>query len=222
MLNFYDIISSMIYYSTHNYLKDKVHKKHLINSVSTIHALLSFLFCFLYLQSEKNKILLFLLITNSKGYYLYDGIDQYILLNNKFSLTNVAYIYHHLASVYTFSVSSEIYNWVYLLYLAEMANIPTKCVYYLIKEQQIKKEKYLLTTFIKIVQILLYIYVRVYIFTIEFYNLLSNYNLLVENEIEKVVIANIPLYLLGIFWTYSVFDSIKKDNIFKLKNNKDK
>ena len=222
MLSFYDILSSMIYYSTHNYLKDKVHSKHLTNCTSTIHAVSSFFLCFIYFNSQGNEYLYSLIEMNSKGYYLYDGVDQYILLNKKFSLVNVAFIYHHIVTAYSFSVPIEVYNWFYLLYVAEMANIPTKCVYYLIKEQQIRNEKYMLTTFVKIIQFLLYIYVRVFIFTKEFYKLLSNYDFLLEYNIEKILIANIPLYLLGLFWTYSIFISLKEDVINNLKiNNKD-
>jgi hypothetical protein len=213
MLYISDIFTAMMYYNVNIYFNKKINEKHVINSVSTIHAASAFIFCFLYFNLNHNNILSSLIITNSCGYYLYDSIDQYIKLNKKFSIVNFGFLYHHLVSIYTFTnYNIETYQLLYLLYIAEIANIPTKIVYYLIKEEQIKNEKYILTNIMKIIQLIFYLYVRVYKVSIIYFNLLFS----VEDRTPLII--NSPLYILGLFWTYSIYKSTNF-KLIKLKKS---
>jgi hypothetical protein len=211
MINFSDILSSMIYYNAHNYIKDKVHEKHLNNIISTIHVISTCILCFFYFQLNTNNTLYLLIATNSKGFYLYDSIHIYIKLNKNFSILNLIYIYHHLTSINTFAYDPILYKWIYILYIVEIANLPTKIVYYLIKEEKIKNKKFIMTNIMKIIQLIFYIYVRVYIVSFEYFNLFYT----VEDNTPLLI--SFPLYIIGLIWTYSIYKSIKFDELSKLK-----
>ena len=62
----------------------------------------------------------------------------------------------------------------------------------------------------KIIQLIFYLYVRVYKVSIIYFNLLFS----VEDKTPLII--NGPLYLLGLFWTYSIYKSTN----FKIINYK--
>tara|TARA_Y100000591_G_C21804959_1_gene684276 strand:+ start:968 stop:1435 length:468 start_codon:yes stop_codon:yes gene_type:complete len=151
-------------------------------------------------------------VGNTGGYYLYDAIDQYVKFNNKFSISYVLYLYHHIVSLYTFNnYNVDNYKLLYLLYFAEMANIPTKCVYYLLTEEKINKEKYFFTNVVKIIQLLSYLYVRIYKVSAIVYDLYYN------DEDNFPLYLNIPMVLLGYLWTWGIYQRTNFRNILKCK-----
>ncbi len=212
MITFQNVVTAMMYYSVYNFYKGKVSEKHLINYISFFHAISSFILCYIYFNTNHNKFLSNIIVGNTGGYYLYDAIDQYVKFNNKFSISYVLYLYHHIVSLYTFNnYNVDNYKLLYLLYFAEMANIPTKCVYYLLTEEKINKEKYFFTNVVKIIQLLSYLYVRIYKVSAIVYDLYYN------DEDNFPLYLNIPMVLLGYLWTWGIYQRTNFRNILKCK-----
>lgn len=212
MITFINVLIAMIYYSVKNYYTNKIYKKHLINYLSSFHAISSCIFCFLYFQTNQNKFLGQLALGNTGGYYLYDTVEQYVNLNKKFSISTILYIYHHLTSLYTFNNYDLVkYKLGNLLYMAELANVPTKYVYYLLTEEKLNNNKYFITNIMKIIQLFSYIYVRIYKVSLLYYYLFYS----VEDRFPLYL--NLPMYVIGIGWTYAIYERTQFKNILKIK-----
>lgn len=212
MITVQNVLTSMIYYSVYNFYKGKVYEKHLINYISFFHAISSFIFCYIYFNTNNKKMLSTIIVGNTGGYYLYDTVDQYVKLNNKFSISNILYLYHHLVSLYTFNnYNLDNYKLLYSLYFAEVANIPTKCVYYLLTEEKINKKKYFLTNVIKIIQLLSYLYVRIYKVSA------IAYSVYYSDDDNFPLYLNVPMIFLGYLWTWGIY---QRTNVKKILNCK--
>lgn len=128
----------------------------------------------------------------SSGYFIYDIFS--ILSKWNFSLINVGYIYHHLASIYLLHQDRIIYKPALIVFLAEISNIPMYYVYhYLHAENNPVK-----LSFWKNMQKILYCSIRIPIMSKLLYD---NFK---EPSDKKVHMVILPVYLMGLVWAYKV------------------
>ena len=82
-----------------------------------------------FFQNQYNLLL--------SGYVLFDL--YYIIKDGKYDLLRMMYIYHHI-SVYSYMLLPKtLYHWPYVVFYAELSNIPNYLVYYSLKQDASKK-----------------------------------------------------------------------------------
>ena len=130
---------------------------------------------------------------NTQGYFLFDTIN--ILLTQKLNISNIAYIYHHIAGTYYLFLNPERFNWFDLAGVGELGNIPNYFVYYLLKTNP--ESEYL--SKLKMFQKIWFGFIRIFPCSV-----LTYYEL---NEMNKAItlMPVIPLYFLGLVWTGVMF-----------------
>ena len=129
-----------------------------------------------------------MMICNSGGYFLFDM--YYIFKNRELNLMNLLYYYHHTAFLYYMSLSPLKYNWVNILGVGEVSNLPNYIVYHYLKTdptgEQLKKWK--------IVQKVWYGSMRIIVASILTYNEMNH------PERFWKVLPVLPLYGFGLLW----------------------
>ena len=144
----------------------------------------------------KDTKLYHILTKFSTGYFLYD-VEQsakYI----KQPLSSV-YMYHHLATIYYLHQDPIKYNIAPIIFFGELSNIPSYFVYYLIKKAKDKNQ----IAFAKKIQFYVYSLIRLPVATYLTYDVLKT----VDNRIP--VYAMLPVYLMGLIWTNSLWKKLK-------------
>jgi len=147
-----------------------------------------------YMLSNNPK-LLYLFQKFSTGYFLYDTVHS--IKHIKQPLSSM-YMYHHLATMFYLHQNPTIYNTVPILFFGELSNIPSYFVYYLIKKGKNKKA----LTLAKKIQFCVYSFIRLPIATYLTYDVLRT----VDNRIP--VYSMIPVYLMGLIWTKSLWKNL--------------
>ena len=148
----------------------------------------------LYLYSN-NFIFYQLGRINSIGYFLSDS--NYILNKPHFVLLDFFYLYHHLASIYLFNTSIPPVLLSKIVTLAEISNLPSYLVYHYMTQNRLILENYILEKYPK-VYLFFYSYSYFNKFNVRNFNLLSD-----QTKLE--IIPTIPVYLMGIIWTYKLW-----------------
>ena len=187
----FDSCMSTICFESVHRLLDKFMERNMSNNFTAyFHASTVATLSFTQLMTE-DKLLYYLLKKFSTGYFLYDL--RQILKYNKLSLMNAAYLYHHLASIYFLhnapaDMGSQVMFW------SELSNIPSYFVYFLMKQKNKNGEKLRL---LEKIQFYLFLIIRFPILTYMAYDT-------VKAGKEKPVYPIIPIYLMGLVWTYKL------------------
>ena len=173
------------------------------NYTSFNHAFLSICFLiyyFLYNQEETYNHIRGL----STGYFMFDLLFMFI--NKPLNLYYLSMIYHHIISIYGLNIDSYCYQ-EYLLFFAEISNIPSYLVYHNIHT----KGKNLL--FWKNVQVVVYNLIRVPVLG---YLLYLNYFHTDSREIAYLIT---PVYFMGLAWSFTLISKTANFTSLDKKNN---
>ena len=188
-------------------LKRNMGEKLATNSISCLHATSSVALGLNYLYTRDQWIWRLICLI-STGYFLHDA--RLIIYSNDYSLVNIGYLFHHLVSVYYLRKDPRIYNSHKLMFWAELSNIPSYVVYYLLKKKQREtnamKLKYL-TKYLKIAKWLqfgLYSAIR-----IPYFGYLT-YKTITEVEDKKPIFIVLPVYLMGVIWTSKLWKALRQ------------
>ena len=103
-------------------------------------------------------------------------------------------IYHHLSilTLLYFDLNAN-FSFPYYIYIGELSNIPM-LVYYLFNLKNYKNK--VILYFLRLVEISSYLYLRLYIFTLNFY--LGNW----RQFGYSLYYCIIPLYIMGLLWSF--------------------
>jgi len=169
------------------------------NFTAMTHATGGTLLSFSYLISH-NPMLYYFLKTFSTGYFLYDM--NIIVKNGKFNQLNLAFLYHHVVSIYIINKNPLIYQGGNILFWGELSNIPSYFVYYCIKNKdnpQIAKH----IPFLKKLQFFMYAGIRLPIIGYIAGKTLTT----IDKPLEFAPV--IPVYIMGIIWSYKMYKALK-------------
>ena len=180
------VLPLLAYTVIKRYFQKKKKKSHNLSSnyTASFHASSSIILWLL------NKPYLFR--CNSIGYFAYDMLD--IFINKKMKLLDFIYIYHHLVSIYYISLNPIKYNWFNVIAMGEIGNIPNYFVYHYLKTNP---QSYNLKIW-KGMQKIIYGTVRIPVASYLTFNEISQPGHL------KMVWPVVPLYLLGLVWSYVI------------------
>ena len=126
--------SSYFYYKLNKEMETTQTKKIAMNSTALFHASSSVFMGLNYLWSNSYSSLI---RANTGGYVLFDL--YYIIKDGKYDLLRLMYIYHHLAVYSYMLLPKTLYHWPYVVFYAELSNIPNYLVYYNLKQDASKK-----------------------------------------------------------------------------------
>lgn len=183
-----------------------------INLTSLTHACTSTLLTTLYLYQKyfnnyESLILDNTIRTFSAGYFIY---DNYNCIKNYKGTLRIAYIYHHFASLLALMQYSSTFKVHELLFCAELSNISSYIVYYYLHQK--KKENYSDTKeyfntiknlkLWKKIQKYMYCFIRIPILGyIAIDAVYLNFN---NSEMLNKVLFTMPVYLMGLIWSYKL------------------
>ena len=184
------------YYILFNII-EKIYRQKLSRSQSRNLVCLTHAVCSVFMNSNSN---LYKYSKNmSTGYFIYDMI--FALRYDKYNLSQLFYHYHHLTTIYIINQNPKYYLGDKILFWGELSNIPSYFVYYYLHKEIVNKNN---VTFWKNIQKYVYAFIRIPILG----NVL--YKLLKISPSKAPTLTIIPLYLLGIFWTFKLFKQSKK------------
>ena len=190
----------------HYGLKKQIGKKLAINSVSFLHAITSVILGFNYLQTNDSWIWRLIQLI-STGYFLHDS--RLLLCSNNYNTVNLAYLFHHLVSIYYLRKDPNIYKGNQVIFWGELSNIPSYLVYYLIQKKQTESNKLKLLTlnksikFAKRLQFALYSMIRIPLLGY------LTYTTIRETEDKKPIFVVLPVYLMGVIWTAKLWKGLR-------------
>jgi len=130
------------------------------------------------------------------GYFMYDTV--YTIKYRKFNLTSIFYCYHHLSSIYYLHQNPTMYLADKVMFWGELSNLPSYFVYYYLKTNKDPKKLRLL----KKLQFCLYSFIRLPIMSYLTYNALSTV------EDKRPIYAVLPVYLMGLFWSRTLYKNL--------------
>jgi hypothetical protein len=181
------------------------------NTLSLLHAIITLFFSAVWLKTNYDTLIPIVLF-NTGGYYIYDIFNVGGKLMKKLDIMNSIYIYHHLVTLFGLSYSPYEFRWMEIMFWSEMANIQTKYVYYLIKQEKIQKKRFRETNMAKFFQFLLYAYVRIYIIPLLAYQEYTQ-----KTDVLPLNMA-MPMIPIGVIWTAFIFKSIRFEELLSLNN----
>ena len=210
-INPFSLIQYYVSYSffnySHKFLNNMMRKNFSNYGVSFMHSSTYCLFSLLYFIL-KNGIgdsdIFFSTFWNfikvySSGYFIYDSL--YIVKHQKLSFVNIVYLYHHLSSINLLR-DNELSKHVFImLFLAEISNLPSSIIYYLIKTNT-KNKPFLL--FMKKLQFIIYSFFRIPFIGYYLFLLLKKY------PYNKNIYISLPIYFMGVVWTSKLYRGLKK------------
>ena len=189
-------IPTFYFYKKLNYELSLIQSKKLaVNFSGLFHALTTVIIGLNYLLTQKYA---YLMQINSGGWFLFDTYN--IIKGKNFNLFNTMFLYHHISTYNYILLPETKYYWPYVMFYAELSNIPNYFVYYYLKKDKSKlfvpkgyqsKE----TKFLKKIQILFYGFFR--IFFIGYYGILE---LKRKEKIPFSVYSTGLLYIFGLIW----------------------
>lgn len=147
-------------------------------------------FGYLFL-SPKNESLYYVFKTFSTGYFLYDMV---FCEKHMKGLLKYCYLYHHMASM--FYINSNALYCAEGFGAAELSNIPSYFVYYLLKTKNPKVKLW------KKIQFITYAFIRLPLLG---YILYLSYK---KNEYKLPVTLMTPVYIMGLIWTKSLYKQL--------------
>ena len=147
-------------------------------------------FSYLFL-SPKNESLYYVFKTFSTGYFLYDMI---FCLKNLKSPLKYVYLYHHLACM--FYINSNALYCAEGFGAAELSNIPSYFVYYLLKRKNSNIK------LMKKIQFITYSLIRLPLLG---YYLYLSYK---KSVYKMPVYGMMPIYIMGLIWTKSLYKQL--------------
>ena len=129
----------------------------------------------------------------STGYFLFDS--NYILQNEKLTTTRLAWLYHHIVTIYYIHQEPLIYNGHKILFWGELSNIPSYFVYHYLQKQMTNTWRFKIWF---VLQKILYSGIRLPVLA---YLTKQTY----QNITHKgPLMVLMPVYLMGIIWTYKL------------------
>lgn len=192
-LCYYNVLENKIV----NCIVDKKLAYNRLNFYHTMYALMILSTSLYFPESRSTEIIA---MSNSIGYFVNDIL--YILKKNKYKTSDYIFIYHHTVSCIYFytSVNDPTSYWKLVLFFAELSNLPSQAVYYLIQLRRIEGDKYYDSLKLaKFLQFYIYAFLRVFIGTYLYYcdTMITGYDMLFW--------AKLPVFLLGYFWSFSMY-----------------
>lgn len=174
-------------------LQYKFPKKQANNIVSGTHA---FGATCLSLLSKTNIVDISLLKNFSSGYFLYDTLQ--LINKDRQSLMDIGYIYHHLASIYLLNSTVDHALLRNIFFWAELSNLPTYPLYHYIHqkgnhENKIKKLHQL--------QKIVFTSIRLIVISRLIHQYFKKRGV---ESIPKPLLAVLPIYFMGLKWTYKI------------------
>jgi len=197
------IPSSFFYYKLNTELETLQTKKLALNTTSLFHASSTVALGINYLLYRENP---YLLQMNTGGYLLFDL--YYMLKMGKYDLLRFMYLYHHVALYPYMLLSSKKHYWPYVIFYAELSNIPNYIVYYSLKSDEAKNvwKGYKSKTTKKLLHVQMYIYSFFRVFILGYYTYLE---LKGKEKKPMPVYMTSLLYLFGLIW----FSAMVKQNM---------
>lgn len=193
-LCYYNILEDKI----HNSINDRKLASNKLANYHTSYALLSLIVSF---YIEENKMINMLIMGNSIGFFLNDTLT--IIKRNKFKMSDYVFIYHHIVStIFLYNKINDPTSYCkIILFYAELSNIPSQAVYYLIQQRRIFGEGYndSLLSHAKFIQFYVYGFLRILVGTYLYY-----FEIMVMG-FYNILWAMIPILFLGYFWTYTMY-----------------
>lgn len=185
----YLLSSIFLFYGINILLQNIFPNKIADQFTSLSHALISSTITGIYIYSSNNLIRYNLIRNISSGYFIYDIIN--LLKYRNFSLMNLIYFYHHIASLYilNYGLDDKIS---YLLFWGELSNIPSYFVYYYLKTDIKKANRW------KYIQKIIYSTIRIPI--LGYYT----YNICKESTDIISLCLGVPVYIMGIIWSLKI------------------
>ena len=129
----------------------------------------------------------------STGYFLFDS--HYILQNEKLTTTRLAWLYHHIVTIYYIHQDPIVYNGHKLLFWGELSNIPSYFVYHYLQKQMTNTWRFKVWFML---QKILYTGIRLPFFAYLTKQIYQN----IPHKGPLMVIM--PVYIMGIIWTYNL------------------
>jgi hypothetical protein len=186
--------------------KRNMGEKLAVNSISSLHATSSVILGLNYLYT-RDKWIWRLIKLISTGYFLHDA--RLLIYNNDYSVINIAYLFHHVASIYYLRKDPKIYNTHQLMFWAELSNLPSYLVYYLIKKKQREVNNKKLLSLAKFINMAKWLQFAVYsTIRIPFFGYLT-YKTVTEVEDKKPIFIVLPVYLMGVIWTSKLWKALR-------------
>jgi hypothetical protein len=168
------------------------------NFTALTHAFGSTSLAFSYLITKNIK--LYNILKNfSTGYFLYDSL--YTAKNIKGVLKNM-YIYHHISSIILLHNNPNIFKSGNIMFWAELSNIPSYFVYYLLKMGGSQKN----LSIMKKIQFYSYSFIRIPILGYYIYEIITNKKLSKVSNIP--IYTTFPVYIMGLIWTKKLWDKL--------------
>ncbi len=143
---------------------------------------------------------------NTGGYFLFDF--YYIIKKGKYDLLRFMYLYHHIACYPYMLLSENTHYWPYVIFYAELSNIPNYMVYYSFKKDAVKNlwKGYRSKTTKNLLKFQMYIYAFFRVFILGYFTYLE----LKGSERKPIpVYMTSILYIFGLLW----FSAMVKQNI---------
>jgi hypothetical protein len=189
----YNTLLSLGQFKLHEYIFSQFQNRKLArNSVALLHALLAVIQNLLHISTPNPK-LYNLCKAWSSGYFLWDML--FIFQHEKLNILRLAYIYHHIVSIYIVNQPPNLYFGDKILFWGEFSNIPSYFVYYYLHKDPKNKK---LKTWLYL-QKWLYAFIRIPILG----NILINAWQTAPNKFPIAIVS--PVYLMGVIWTYKLF-----------------
>jgi hypothetical protein len=192
------IIDSFVSYMGFNLIHDSLNvtmERNMSNNFAALfHATGSSCTALLYLWNG-DKSVYYWLSKFSTGYFLYDSVHVSKYMKPPMS---IIYLYHHFATSYFLHQDPVKYNCAQSIFFAELSNIPSYYVYYLLKRG--KDEKKLALA--KKIQFCMYSFIRLPIATYLMYDTWFK----VDNKTP--VYLMFPVYFMGLFWTKALWNNL--------------
>lgn len=202
------LFNSLFFYTLYRFLTYFLEDRKLgSNFTSLVHASASTFMSFYillnnyFIHDNSNEMINFVNYARnfSAGYFLY---DVYISYKHCSGILRCGYIYHHIASIITLFENYLIYPVFEILFLAELSNLPSYFVVYYLKLNKKFYGKFINeVNYYKKIQKYFYSLIRILLLG---YLCIDNF---VNNGINRVGLITLPVYLMGLFWSYKIISN---------------
>ena len=197
-------VSYSLFNNSHKFLNNMMNKNFSNYGIAFMHSSTYCLFSLMYLilkngcdNDEKMfSTFWYFIKVYSSGYFIYDSV--YIIKHKNLSFVNIVYLYHHLSSINLIRDNELSKNVFKMLFLAEISNLPSSIIYYLIKT---KNKSFLL--FMKKLQFMLYSFFRIPLIGYYLFLLLKKY------PYNKNIYISLPIYFMGVVWSSKLYKGLK-------------
>lgn len=189
---------SYLFYSYLNKFLERFQTKKLaMNTTALFHAVSAVLLFGNYICNKNVNIMT--LRMNTSGYFLFDLL--YLLKNRKINLLTSMYLYHHICGIYLLSHDPTKFDWISVIFWAELSNIPSYFVYYSMKMDKLNNltKSSISTKRLKDLQLLVYGIIRMGVLT-----KLTIKEYMIRDE-KFALYLNTPTYFMGVLWTITLF-----------------